>query len=67
MRPENLRQTALRIPADVIARADALVPKLNARPEQRARGAVNRSDILRLALVLGMRSLERRLAQTRAR
>ena len=63
MQPENLVQIAIRIPADLPERADALLPRLNARAEQRARGAANRSDVLRLALILGIEHLERELAQ----
>lgn len=63
MQSENLVQIAIRIPGDLPERADALLPRLNARAEQRARGAATRSDVLRLALILGIEHLERELAQ----
>jgi len=62
--PGPLAQIALRVPADVLERAAELVPRLNARPEHQARGAVTRSDVLRLALVRGLLEIER---ETRAR
>ena len=67
MRPEPMKQLALRIPADAPKRADALLPKLNALPEQRARGVLTRADVIRLALMYGLDLLERSLAQKRAR
>jgi hypothetical protein len=60
--PAGFKQIALRIPADLPERADALLPRLNARADQRARGAATRSDVLRLALILGIEQLEQ-LAQ----
>jgi hypothetical protein len=61
--PAGFKQIALRIPADLPERADALLPRLNARADQRARGGATRSDVLRLALILGIEHLERELAQ----
>lgn len=47
-----------RPPADLVARADALVPVLEADPETRVHGRVSRSTVLRLALLRGLASLE---------
>jgi hypothetical protein len=58
---EPLAQIALRVPADLLHRADALAPRLNRLPEHAARGAVKRSDVLRLALVRGLDVLEHEL------
>lgn len=59
VKPGPLAQIALRVPADALERAELLVPRLNARPEHQARGAVTRSDVLRLALLRGLQALER--------
>lgn len=64
MSPRKLKapavaQTALRLPADMLDRADALAPLVAADPERAGTGAVNRSDVLRLALAKGMAALER--------
>lgn len=47
-----------RPPADLVARADALVPALDADPEIHAHGRVSRSTVIRLALLRGLASLE---------
>lgn len=52
--------TSLRLPQDVLERADRLIPKLQNSPELRAgAGEVTRSVILRLALLRGLDELER--------
>lgn len=58
---EPLAQIALRVPAELLRRADALAPRLNRLPEHQARGTVKRSDVLRLALVRGLLELEREM------
>ena len=59
VQPGPMPQTTMRIPQALIERADALVPKMNDIPVQRARGTVSRSDVLRLAMARGMAALER--------
>jgi hypothetical protein len=54
----NDSQFVLRLPADMIARVEALVPKLGAAPSLGA-FRVSRSAILRMALVRGLDELER--------
>lgn len=63
VKPGPLSQIALRVPADALERAELLVPRLNARPEHQARGAVTRSDVLRLALLRGLEVIARELRQ----
>ena len=53
-------QTALRLPSDLLERADALVERVAADPERAGTGMVTRSDVLRLALVRGLTTLERK-------
>jgi hypothetical protein len=52
--------TSIRLTADVVARADALLPRLDRDPAITAVGAVTRAVALRLALVLGLDALERK-------
>lgn len=58
-------QIALRVPPDVIERADALVPALPAAAH--ASGDVSRSDVLRTALQLGLAQLEQQHASKQKR
>jgi hypothetical protein len=53
--PEGSQQTALRLDPDLIERADALLPRISARLGK----AATRADVLRLALVRGLKELER--------
>ncbi len=48
----------LRIPNDVLARADRLVPGLQHECELRVLGRITRSSVWRLALALGLPRLE---------
>ncbi|MBI2374746.1 MAG: hypothetical protein HYV07_12190 [Deltaproteobacteria bacterium] len=48
---------SLRVPAEVLARSEALVPALEAVPEFRA-GRVSRAWVIRLAMLRGLDSLE---------
>lgn len=60
-KPAQPTATSLRLPQDILDRADRLVPKLEHNPELRAgAGEVTRSVVLRLALLLGLDELERR-------
>lgn len=54
-------QTTIRLPAELIKRADELVPMLEARPDLAAWQRVNRSTVLRLALARGLEALGRDL------
>lgn len=50
--------TSVRLPADLVKRLDALIPKLERVPALAALGALTRSKVLRLALVRGVDALE---------
>ena len=54
-RPEG---TPVRLPLDLLKRADALVPALDAVPELRTWGRVSRAKVVRLALLRGLVMLE---------
>lgn len=63
--PEALA-VPVKIPADLAARADALVPEIQADPELAGMlGRVTRAAVVRLALVRGMASLEARASERR--
>lgn len=51
---------SLRLPADVLERADALVPELTKLPEGAALGRASRAAVLRAAIVTGLADMERR-------
>ena len=53
-------QTTIRVPSIALKRADALVRKLSEQAENAARGEMSRSDVLRLALLMGLEALERK-------
>ena len=61
----NLRMTdigtSIRLPRDFLDRADALVPRLDRVPEYAALGSMNRSRVLRLAILKGLEVLEQRV------
>jgi len=48
----------LRLPEDLVARADALAPRLQRDPRIVAAGRSGRSTVMRLALALGIDALE---------
>lgn len=50
--------TTLRLPQDLLDRADELIPTVARIPEMAAGGEVLRSDVLRLALARGLAALE---------
>jgi predicted DNA-binding protein len=50
--------TSLRLPQELLDRADALIPLLGKHASAQASGSYVRSDILRLALIRGLESLE---------
>ncbi len=52
--------TTIRLPAEVLARAEDLVEVLQADPEAIKWGRISRSTVLRLAVVEGLKVLERR-------
>jgi hypothetical protein len=58
--------THLRLPRDVHARAEALVPQLAEDPELRALGRMSKAAVLRLAVLHGLEVLEQR-AQRRSK
>ena len=51
-------QIAIRVPEELVERADALVEAIAADPELSAFGRVTRSSVLRLALLRGLATLE---------
>ncbi|MCC7362726.1 MAG: hypothetical protein IT317_24810 [Anaerolineales bacterium] len=55
----------LRVPADLLRRADALVADAGRLPELAAVTTVTRADVLRVALVRGLASVEKSLAARR--
>lgn len=54
---------SLRLPGELLARADALIPKLAELGAATSTGEVNRSHVLRLALTLGIAQLEQQHAK----
>ncbi len=52
-------QTTLRLPQDVLDRADALIPALSHHASASVSGELARSDVLRLALLRGLAELEK--------
>lgn len=50
---------SVRLPADLMARAEALIPLIKKDPELSAFGQVNKSSVVRLALHRGLADLER--------
>ena len=50
--------TTLRIPPEITARADALIPRLQGDLTLRAMGRISRSAVFRLALLRGLEVLE---------
>jgi len=54
-----VEKTTLRLPADLLRRVDNLAPAVKAgRPEIALKGTITRSDVLRVAILEGVRSLE---------
>lgn len=53
-------QITLRVPADLLDRADALVPAMEGDDEINTLTRVARSTVLRLALLRGLQNLERK-------
>lgn len=54
-------QTAMRIPADFIRRADALLARISKQdPEVLGFGRASRSQVFRIALNMGLKQLEER-------
>lgn len=52
--------TSIRLPTAFIDRADRLLERMADAPEMAAHGALNRSDVLRLAILEGLTALEDR-------
>lgn len=50
--------TSLRLPVELLDRADALVPFVATWPELGAHGKVSRSTVIRVALMRGLAALE---------
>lgn len=50
--------TTLRLPAEMMARIEALIPKVAKRPEFAAHGRVSRSAVIRLVILRGLEALE---------
>lgn len=58
MKPAIL--TSIRLPGTLVQRADRLVKVLAKDEEAKMRGAVTRADVLRLAMLEGLATLERK-------
>jgi hypothetical protein len=54
------KPTQLRLPRDLLERAEALVPVLADDPEVRALGRLTKTAVLRLAVLHGLEALEKR-------
>ncbi len=52
------RDIAVKIPVELVERADALVPVFEQVPEMRVWSRVTRTAVVRLALLRGLESLE---------
>jgi len=52
--------TSIRLPAEVMRRADGLIPLLGKDPQVTAIGAATRAVVLRLAIVSGLDALEQK-------
>lgn len=61
------KPTQLRLPRDVLVRAEALVPILAEHPELRALGRLSKTVVLRLAVLHGLEVLEQRARRPAAR
>lgn len=59
--------TSIRLPAEVLARADDLIPALGRDPAITAVGSATRAVALRLAIVLGLDALERKYRKEQTR
>ena len=59
--PTDARNLSLRVPLTWLSRADALIATMEAErpPELATAGAIARADVIRVALVRGLASLER--------
>ena len=53
-----MTQILFRLPADLLDRVDALVPRLRGNAELRAWGRVSRAAVLRLLILKGLEVLE---------
>lgn len=60
MPEHNETPTTIRLPAEVLTRAEALVEVLQADPEAVKWGRISRSTVLRLAVVEGLKVLEQK-------
>jgi hypothetical protein len=59
--------TTLRLPMELLERADALIPALSHHATASASGELVRSDVLRLALLRGLTELERETSRGQSR
>ena len=50
--------TTLRLPAEMMARIEALIPAVAKRPELAVHGRVSRSTVMRLVILHGLEALE---------
>jgi len=56
----------VRVPGVLVARLDALIPRVRALPECSLLGTIDRSKVARLALARGVEVLEREVGRKRA-
>lgn len=60
---DRLVNVSLRLPPPMVSRLDALVPQAAAAPELVTVGTPTRSDLLRVAVLRGLASLEAELTE----
>jgi len=58
---------SVRLPADLMARAEALVPLMEKDPELSAFGRVSKSAVVRLALHRGLANLEEQYGKSKGK
>ena len=64
--PEKINPVTLRLPSDLLARVDAMVPEAHSLPDLAMLTTVTRADVLRLALVKGLGQIEVELRKAKA-
>ena len=60
--PDRPDTASMRLPLELVDRAERLLPRLAADPERRLAGRLSRSAVLRLAMHRGLLLLEAELA-----
>jgi hypothetical protein len=58
---------SMRLPQELLERADALIPAIEADPELGSFGRASRAAVLRLALVRGLQQLEEQFGRRKGK